>query len=97
MAAMDEDVGTRIFSAFAHWRVTRQTEVVVPVFTEVLHHESAPIRRSVSHLFARCGPAPPEMLPVLQEALADRDRSVRRMAAQVINAAEAGRSLKNPP
>ncbi len=89
MAASDNESGTRMFSAFAHWRVTRRTDVAVPVLVEVLRHESAPIRRGVPYLFARCGPAPPEILTVLRAALTDRDRSVRRMSAQVIDAANA--------
>jgi len=89
MAASDEEIGTRMFSAFAHWRVTRRTEVALPVLAEILRHKSAPIRRGVPNLFAERGPAPPEIIPALRAALTDRDRYVRRMAAQAINEAEA--------
>jgi HEAT repeat protein len=89
MAASDEEIGTRMYSAFAHWRITHRTEVVVPVLSEVLKHKSAPIRRSVPYLFSAYGPVPPEMLPAFRVALTDRDRSVRRLAAKVLEAAEA--------
>jgi HEAT repeat protein len=71
----DVDAIAIIQAAEALWKVDGRGEAVVPTLMEALKHEHWRVRADAAELLGRIGPAAKEAIPVLTDALNDRDPS----------------------
>ena len=80
----NEDIGLRIFSADALWRIDKRADLAVPIMVATLSHDSAPMRRGAAHLLGEMGAGAEGAIPSLLRARNDRDRLVRKLAADAV-------------
>jgi len=80
----DTDIGTRIVSAEALWKITKDEERTVPVLIEALRHKNTYMVGLSAGILGRMGPAAKRGVPDLLALLRSPDETQRRVAGQVL-------------
>lgn len=84
----------RIGAARALWKITRESDPLVPIFIEALSHKHWLVRFSAVSALAEIGPAAKEAIPALLALRKDEDPSVRHFVLRTIAQIEPGLACK---
>jgi HEAT repeat protein len=78
------NVGLQITAAQALWRITECPDIVISIILPLFHHPTPAIRRVAPFFFREMKGAAIYARAALCDALSDRDRMVRKLAAQAL-------------